>query len=228
MKELIGLCDDIWTIDGKTKFAPGAHIQGRCTIVRQKNGGLLVYSPIALDDDMWAQVTALGDIETLFAPNLYHHMFLADAQKRFGKARVMAPQGLSKKNRSVRYDELLTPLEHAAIPDEFEAVFIEGAPQFDEIVLLHKPSHTLIVGDYFFNVQKYEGWLARPLLRLTDTLEKPTQSKLWRRVTRDKVLMKASAQKVLGLDFERIVMCHGEPLLASSQWARGPLSWLEP
>lgn len=46
----------------------------RCTAIRLRSGGLLLFSPVqGLGDTAIASLAALGEVEVLFAPNHYHN-----------------------------------------------------------------------------------------------------------------------------------------------------------
>ncbi|WP_243698677.1 DUF4336 domain-containing protein [Paracoccus alkanivorans] len=59
-------------------------------------GGLWIWSPVALTQDVRAAVDALGPVRHLIAPNSLHHMFLADWAAAYPDARVHATTGLTQ------------------------------------------------------------------------------------------------------------------------------------
>jgi hypothetical protein len=205
---------------------PGFTLPCRSTLVRLSSGELLLHSPVSLNPEVVAAVQKSGQVTRILAPNLYHHLFLSEAQAKFPSAQTIAPVGLSEKSKDLRVDSSFDPTHLPDLGEDFSCVLIEGATRFSEVVLLHKPSQTLIVGDYFFNIQRTRGLLTPWLLRLTGSYKKATQSKLWRKVTDDKALMKKSAQAVLDLDFRRVIMCHGDVIEDGREMAKCSLSWL--
>lgn len=218
--------EGLWTVEDWAHVMPGFALPCRSTLVRLSSGGLLLHSPVALSPETVNAIQGWGEVTDILAPNLYHHLSLKAAQVQFPAARTHAPVGLSKKIKNLQID---VGFDHAHLPhwgDDLSCVFIEGASRFNELVLLHKPTQTLIVGDYFFNIQRTRGLLTPWMLRLTGSYRKATQSKLWRKVTDDKALMKQSAQSVLKLDFRRIIMCHGDVIEDGRAMAERSLSWL--
>jgi len=68
---------DIWTADGPAVTAfLGFHYPTRMAVIRLTDGGLFVWSPTALSDDLRVSVNAIGEVRYLVAPNSLHHVFL--------------------------------------------------------------------------------------------------------------------------------------------------------
>ncbi len=134
----------------------------------------------------------------------------------------------SKNVRNLSIHETVQDQLPADLENDLAAVFIHGAPRLSEIVLFHQRSKTLLVADYFFNVQQTQGILTPLMLKLFGTYKKPTQSKLWRKVTKDRDAMKLSAEKVLAHDYQRVIMCHGEIVEDGREFTRAGLAWLDP
>jgi hypothetical protein len=220
--------EGIWSVDAWARWAPGAHMPCRATIVRLSSGGLLIHSPVPFTEESLVEIGKLGEVTNLLAPNLYHHMFLTAAQERFSTARTLVPRGLCQKVDGLHADEVIEASLPPDLAKDFQLVPILGAPLFNELVLFHRATRTLLVCDFFFNIQKTRGLLAPVLLTLTGTHKKAAQSRLWRTVTREKALMKASAAAISDLDFRRVIMCHGEILEDGREMAKNSLAWLGP
>ncbi|EGD98319.1 hypothetical protein TESG_05698 [Trichophyton tonsurans CBS 112818] len=157
------VCDDIITCSlpfarlGVLKFG------GRATIVRLQTGAIAVFSPVALTPSVSEAVASLnGTVKYLIAPDMEHHLFLADWAKAYPDAVIIAPEGLWEKRQKnpttsgPKFEHIYTAQnkETLHISDEFAADFdVEyiHAHVNREIVLLHKPTATLIQADLFFN-----------------------------------------------------------------------------
>jgi hypothetical protein len=61
---------------------------------------------------------------------------------------------------------------------------------------------------------------------VSDALGKPTQSKLWRKVVKDRKAARQSAEQVLALDFQRVLVGHGQPIENGREVAEESLKWL--
>jgi hypothetical protein len=224
--ELNKIADNIWAVEGQASLMPGVKFPVRATVVRLSDGGLLVHSPIDFSGEMAASIGKLGEVSTLLAPNLFHHLFLGDAQNHFPDAQTICGAGMAKKKKDLRIDATFGDSLPGTLSDDFDHVMIEGAPRFDELVLLHRPSKSLIVADYFFNIHETEGLLSPLVLRMTGSYKKATQSKLWRKMTKDRDAMVKSAKAVLDLDFERVIMGHGDVVDDGRAFTKESLQWL--
>ena len=230
MENLSGLervDDGIWATRGDLRLMPGMYFPVTSHIIRLSSGGLLIHSPIEFSDEVLAAIRRLGDVEFILAPSLYHVTYFKKAKEQFPDAEMLGPKGLDTKVSDVSYREIISTAPSETLGTDFEHVFVGGAPKFNELVLRHRATNSLIVADYFFNIVETRGFLTRPVLKFaSDALGKPTQSKLWRKVTEDKAAARKSAEDVLRLDFGRILVGHGRPIDEGRKVAESSLAWL--
>lgn len=59
-------------------------------IIRLIDGGLFVWSPIQLSEELRTQVAAVGEVRYLVAPNSLHHLFLEEWKRAFPGAKLYA------------------------------------------------------------------------------------------------------------------------------------------
>ena len=69
---------EIWIADGPAVSTAGFHYATRMAVIRLSDGGLFIWSPIKLTEDLRADVDKLGEVGHLVAPNSLHHLFLDD------------------------------------------------------------------------------------------------------------------------------------------------------
>jgi hypothetical protein len=221
------LDEGLWAVDAVSKVAPGFYLPVRCTIAKLSDGGLFLYSPSRFTHEVASEIGKLGPVTTLFSPNLYHNSFIASAQRHFPEATLVGPTGMANRVKRLSVDREINASETEPFGPDFRAVFVGGAPKFNEILLQHRPTGTLLVADYFFNIHETKGFLTPFILdKLSGALKKPAQSKLWRKVAKDKRAMRKSAETLLSLDFRRIVMCHGDVLEDGREMSERQLAWL--
>ncbi len=181
----------------------------RMTVLRTGRG-VVVVSPIEIDDALAAEVDALGPVRAIVAPNALHHLFLAGARRRWPGARLLGAQALRAKRPDLTFDGALDAHDPELQP-EIDVVRIEGAPAFDEHVLLHGPSRTLIVTDLVFNVRHAPNlatWLVFALV--AGTYGRLRHSRMWRFFTKDRAALEESLGRVLARDFDRLIVAHGD------------------
>lgn len=221
------VAEGIWATYGDLRLMPGMYFPVTSHIIQLSTGGLLIHSPIAFSDEVLASIRALGEVRYILAPSLFHVSFFKKAKEHFPDAEMLGPLGIDSKVPDVSCHELIGSERSEALGNDFEHVFVGGAPKFNELVLRHRPTDCLIVADYFFNIGETRGWLTRPVLKFaSDALGKPTQSKLWRKVVQDHGAARKSAEQILGLDFDRILVGHGRPIESGRQVAETSLAWL--
>jgi len=209
MHRLTPLADDLWCAESELRVPLGLIFPIRMTVLR-RGSDLALVSPIAIDDELATTLAELGDVETVVAPNAMHHTHLATTVMRYPRARVLGVPLLRDKCPGVAFDAMLEDGRAPFDPD-VELLGIAGAPAMDERVLLHRPSRTLIVTDLIFNLPTAANWISRFVFRyLSRALGKPAQSRLWRSLTKDREAAGRSVNRLLELDFDRLVMAHGE------------------
>jgi len=217
---------DIWAHEKDVELPVGLNMPGRATIMRLGDGGLLIYSPLSVDDATAQQIDALGDVRFLVAPNSLHWMFLKAAKERWAGARVLASPVLASKLGSFQFEHLPETGRIAGM-DGIRIERIQGAPRIQEHVLLHEPSRSLVVGDLVFNVQECRSFWMRLVLRLGGTWKKVGQSIEWRRLIKDRAAAARSASDILGWDFERVVVAHGDVVEDHArERTRRALAWM--
>ena len=185
------IADGVWQVRGPSlRFIGGVMVPSRSTVLRLESGRLLVYSPIA-------EMPGVDQVSDIVEPNKLHHLFVAAARTRWPTATVH--------ERAVAIDD-------AAI----EAIHIDGVPKLDETVLFHRPSGTLVVADFVFNMTA-ENLITRIGFALTGVGgNRVAQSREWRWARKDKAAARASVERVLALPIQRVAFCHGESVAIDS------------
>lgn len=220
------LTDDVRVMETDFRFA-GLALGGRCTVVRLPDGGLWVHSPVKLEAGVREAVEALGPVRFLVAPNLMHHLSVGAWAEAFPEARVLAPSGLRRKRPELRIDAELGEAPEPGYAAVFEQTPLRGVPGVDEFAFLHRPSRTLLLTDMAFNIRHSSSWLTRTYLRLSGAYGRLAVTRLEKALVKDRAALRASLERVLAWDFERVVVCHGEVLERGGREAlREAYAWL--
>ena len=164
--ELVAWGDEIWTVEGPEVAYKLAGVRLPCptrmTVVRLPHRRLWLHSTIAWYQPLAAALEELGNIETIIAPNSYHHLHISAWAGSAPAEKVYASPDLIGKVDS----EAWRPLGSAPAAewlDELDQCLV-GLGTYQEIVFFHRRSSTLIVTDL---MQNFEGdRVARPLTRL--------------------------------------------------------------
>jgi hypothetical protein len=200
-------------------------VGARMTVVRLSDGSILVISPIDLTPQLRTELDALGPVRCIIAPNRFHFLSVSEYSKAFpGAALFIAPR--------VEVDDVKvsgTLNEHAEPlwSDVLDQAVFYGNKMEQEIVFFHKASRTLILTDLCFNVRRATTPLQRVVARLLDINGKFGPSRLFRLTTRDKRTARASRERILRWDFDRVVVAHGDILQSGGKAAlQKALRWL--
>jgi hypothetical protein len=205
----------------------GLELGGRMTVVRLPGGGVWIHSPVSLEASTRAAVEALGPVRFLVAPNLMHHLYMKDWAAAYPEAKVVALEALRRKQPQLRIDVPLTDTPPPGCAEVLSQRRLGGMPKLGEAVFLHRPSRTLLLTDVAFNIRSSDSWQTRTYLRACGTYGKLAPTVLLKSLVKDRVALRASLEEVLGWDFERVVVCHGEVLEQGGREAlRSGFEWL--
>ena len=188
---------------------PGAALPLRCAIVQLEGGGVVLHSPVAIDEATAQQIDALGHVRAIIAPSGLHYLFASQAKLRWPEAELWASPAVRKKAPQLGIANELgaTRWPYAA---ELRQFSLDGAPKVQEVVFFHQPSATLLVTDLVFNILEPKGLLAGLIYRLFGTYRHFDSSRLYRHYIADKAAFAESLEPVLAQPFSRIVMSHGD------------------
>lgn len=192
------------------KVAPGFYFDVRMTVLRLPGGQLILHSPLSLNQELKEAVDSLGEVGYIVAPNRFHHLFAGDWKDAYPEATLMGPRSLAKKRKDLTLDRALDEGTPEAWEGHLGIHALEGAPFIDEAVFHHRASGTLLATDILFNMQETKGALTPMILAVIGCNHPPAQSWDIKLVTRDKEASARSVRAILELDFDRLIIAHGE------------------
>ena len=101
------LHSDLLVADTPLRFL-GLEIGARMTVVRLPGSKLLLHSPIAATAELVREVTALGRVAYLVAPNRFHHLFVGEWKEACPDASIYVAPGLDTKRADLSIAGILT------------------------------------------------------------------------------------------------------------------------
>jgi hypothetical protein len=210
MIELVRLADGVHALETNLRVLPGFHLPLRSTLLSLAGGELMVISPLRMDDELAARVSALGRVTHLVSPNKFHHLFVGDAAARWPDAQVHLAPGLPQKLRKLGREVPPHRVLPEGIPPDVTAVVVEGVPALGETLFFHAASRTLVVTDLVFHVLgRTQGALTGLILRMVGAHQQLAQGLELRLLVRDREAARHSLERIMALDFTRLVMAHG-------------------
>jgi Domain of unknown function (DUF4336) len=210
------LAPDLWVARRPLPLIVG-DIGARMTVVRLRDGSLVLHSPVHPDDETRAALDALGPVRAVIAPNLHHHFFVGGWARACPAARIYGAPGLARKKPDLRLDAELGDEAPPEWRGELDQHVFRGAPAISEVVFHHRASRTAIFTDLVFNVPRGSARGARLFYWLVGAEGRFGPHRVVRLGIRDRRAARASLETLLAWDVERIVMSHGEVIGADAR-----------
>jgi len=225
----------IWLVDYPVRYS-GLDFKSRMSVIRLADSKLLLHSPCAIDDDLKAAITNLGDVAWIVAPGSYHYLHVPSAQAAFPNAKTYICPGIEKKRPDIAYDGILDDTSPDGWPNgwrgELDQVLVRGNRLMWEVAFFHRQSRTLLLVDLIENIGDATpdiGWQMKLWWKLVFRMwNKAKPAPEYQMGWKDKPAARASLEKILAWDFERIIISHGENIesdakaIALKAWT-GPL-----
>ncbi len=191
---------EIWIADGASvNGGLGFLYPTRMAVIRLGNGGLFIWSPTALTDELRAAVDLLGPVRHVVAPNSMHHVFIGDWKRAYPDAFFYAPPGLREKRRDLAFDGDLTDAPISHWQAEIEQVVVPGNLITTEVVFFHVKSGTALFTDLLqqFSDTWFSGW--RSLVARLDLMigPHPVVPRKFRITFTDRPAARAAVERIL-------------------------------
>jgi hypothetical protein len=211
VSELSAWGERLWTLSGDDVRMLSIPFSTRSTIVKLATGELWIHSPVALTAERARDVEPLGPVGHIVAPNRIHSLGVEPWKRRYPSATVWVSPRFVERHPELPADHVLAGGAPAAWAGEIDQHVFSGSSFLDEVVFLHRPSKTLIVTDLIQRHERAaEGWFWRAVKGWAGVLgDAGGTSRDLRWTFRDRAAARASAEHILGWDFERLVISHG-------------------
>jgi len=185
--------------------------------VRLPNGGLWICSPIPLTPELRRELEELGGVRHVVGPNRYHDECLREFQAEYPQALFHAAPGLAAQRRDLRFHAELSDLPHPDWAGVLDQHLILGMPKLNEVVFHHRGSGSLIIADIAFNLGP-DGplWFAL-FMRINGGWGRFGPSRFCRSIVKNMAAVRASLDRILEWDFERIIVGHGHNVTADAK-----------
>lgn len=187
----------------------------RMTVIRLRNGDLMLHSPIRFDEGLAADLAQRGIVRHLISPNQFHYAHIGEWSSAFPEAIAWASPGVRKRARRRRIDvDFTRDLGPAPPPDwrtEVDQALVPGGI-FKELVFFHRASRTLILTDTIMNLELQkmdQPW--RAATRLSGMVHPHGQIFFGMRLPLwlQRAKRKAAFAKIRSWQPQRILLSHG-------------------
>lgn len=205
------LADGLWVAVRELRMRPGLRLPTHMTLLRRRDGGLLVHAPVHLDSSLLSAVRSLGDVAALIAPNTFHYSFVAEWVREFPRARLFAAPGLAERVPTLPPSTPLTDMPPADWAGELEQIVFGPVGPFSEVAFLQRATGTLLLSDLAFHLVRFDGSLQKLGWRLMGVPPSFGPSRSARlTLLRDRQAARPYLQRIAAWEFQRIIVAHGE------------------
>ena len=220
---------DLWVAERPFRYF-GAEVGVRMTAIRLAEGGLLLHSPVRLDEATRAELAEIGPVRFIVAPNRFHHLFAGDYPRAYPQARLLGAPGLELKRKDLKFDAILGDTPAPGLENEFDQIVFRAFSPLNEVVFLHRRSRTVLFTDLMFNVTKSDSAYTRFLLTLDGGYGKLAVPRTFRFAIRMRgARAREELESILRWDFDRLIVAHGDVVESGAREAvRDAWSFLQP
>jgi hypothetical protein len=224
---------ELWVADGGIVSFFGFDYPTRMAVVRLDDGGLWLWSPVALSRELEAEVRALGPVRHLVSPNKIHHLFLAQWSAKFPDAKLWGTASTVARFPELRFAGALGDDPPADWAGQIEQYHFDNSRFHDELILFHRTSRTAIIADLSqpfseaFLRAHWPFWL-RWLARRVGMVEGRGYAPIEVRATfRHRDDARAKMQALIAEGPECVVVAHGEIARSNgAAYLRRAFAWL--
>ena len=206
MKEI---AENLWQLHYKAPLL-GDYLGRNVTIVRLRSGDLVIHSTGPFTPEDVEAIKALGRPAYMLDALSKHDTFAKEGRAAFPDLPYYAPEGFSE---TVGFPTESLAKPPTAWAGQFDSVHLGGMGGQDEYAFYHRPSRTLIVADLVFHVTK-EAPLGPRLFATVGIVGGRTHDvgmpRPERSSVKDPAAFKRTLATLLGWDFDRIIVGHGE------------------
>jgi len=191
----------------------GARFNARMTVIRLRTGEVVLHSPCAFDDSLTAEVAALGRVAAIIAPGNFHWLNVRSCQRAFPDAVTYVCPGVEKRAKGLTFDFVLGDDAPPLWGPELSQILLHGTRLMREVAFFHRGSRTLILVDLIENFTPDTpgtNLFLRILFRALGMWNHPSPAPEYRVAWGDKARVREGLERILGWDFERVILSHGD------------------
>lgn len=201
----------------------------RMAAILLDDGGVWVWSPVALSAELTESVNALGPVRFIVSPNKIHHLFLGEWARQYPHALLFAPPGLARRKPAIKFNEELGDEPQPAWAGEIDQVIFHGSLAMEEVVFFHRKSRCAIFCDLIQRhpPEKMTGWKGA-LMRLDGLVGvHGSTPREWRASFLRRKPARAAREKVLDWQPQRLLIAHGKcAQTGASEIIKDALAWI--
>jgi Domain of unknown function (DUF4336) len=226
---LRSLAPDLWAAEAPLRWL-GIELGRRMTVVRLSSGELLVHSPAELTPALRQALDELGEVRFVVPASRFHgHLYMEQYRDAYRRVELFAAPGLESRRKDLRFAGSLGDAPDRRWSRDVDQVMFPGSRFLTEIVFLHRSSGSVILGDLCMKLDSQRPLLSRAFVRLDGVHERFAMPRTIRLTVRNRLAALRARERMLGWDFERVVVGHGDVVESGGRQAiADALAWLSP
>jgi len=182
-------------------------------VVRLTDGGVWINSPVEWAAEDMETVAQIGRVNHLVSPTPLHDWRLASWAKAFPDARIWPAKSLGD----------VAPPEWSG---DLDQLVFRGSRILNEVEFLHRPSRTLIMGDFIQNYAPGTSRFRTLFFKLAG-VDGSTPIDARASFAGNKVSGRASLERLLLWEFDKLILAHGRCVDHDArEFVRRAFSWL--
>jgi uncharacterized protein DUF4336 len=221
------LAPNLWVAEAPLRWL-GVELGRRMTVIRLSGGELLVHSPAPLTAELRDALGEVGEVRFVVPASRFHgHLYMEQYRAAYSNVELFAAPGLERRRRDLSFDGYLGDDPDPRWREDVDQVAFLGSRFLTEIVFLHRPSGSLILGDLCMNLGPDRPLLSRAYVRLDGVAGRFAMPRTIRLTARNRDGARQAVQRMLEWDFDRVVTGHGDVLETGGHQAfHDALEWL--
>ena len=211
--------DNIWIADGPVVESAGFAYPTRMAIIRLDDGGLFLWSPIALNSELRAAIDALGSVRFLVTPTCMHYVALPAWRDAYPDATLYAAPGSRARAKHIVFDADLTDDAPPAWAGQIDQTLMRGNAIAVEAIFFHRASGTALFADLLQNFPPdwFKGW-RRLVARLDRMIGAEAQTpQKFRLAFTNRKAARESLARTQAWPIEKVLMAHGTPVTQNAR-----------
>lgn len=208
--KLVQRGERLWTYEEPLRYR-GIEMGRIMSVMELSSGGLFIHSPARLTPQLKAALDDFGTVRFVAsASNLHGHLYMEQYKNAYPDVELLAAPGLASRRDNLAFDYQLGDTPDPRWGADIDHRVLQGHRLLQELAFFHRPSQTLILGDFGFHVGDSLPLTTRLIARPAGIYKQigPPVDIRW--TVKNKTSLRRSIQDVLAWDFDRIVPGHGE------------------
>lgn len=201
----------IWALDRQLRMPGGPLLPLRTTVIRLRDGSLVVISPPPPVGAGDAAVADLGRVRHVVAPNSFHYVYAAAMLARHAGTRLLVAPGLPARVPTLPPAQELGPQPPPEWAGEIEIAILGPVRGLSEAVFFHVASGIVVLADLAFNMTRFARAFDRMAWRWSGVPDGFGPSRTARLLLlRDRAEAGRCLRQIAQWPIRRIVVSHGD------------------